>query len=287
MKLATIRVDVGSGRQDEIAVGIDPDRGVVALGALCPPISGTAYDVIATMSPTEFSTRVAAAADALFCPLDNVRFTAPYRRPRKILGIGLNYRGHADDLGAGYPQSPVSFIKGDHTIIGPGDPIPLPPQSARVTAEAELGLVIGPAARHVQPEDALTCVWGVVPVLDQTAEDILQVNPRFLTVSKNFPGFFSFGPAITPLSDLVEHGKLADTEITTVLNGEARRVNRVANMIFDPAFLISFHSEVMPLFPGDIISSGTPGAAVIASGDVVGCRISGLESLENHVVAGC
>jgi 2-keto-4-pentenoate hydratase/2-oxohepta-3-ene-1,7-dioic acid hydratase in catechol pathway len=287
MKLATARWGSDDPRTEEVAVAVDPRRGVVRLDGLPEPVLGTALDALAALSPSELAARVDDAGDELFTPTEQVRFTAPYRHPRKLWGIGLNYRDHADDLGAVYPTAPASFIKGDHTIIGPGDPIPLPAQSERVTAEAELGLVIGRLARNVEPEDALSHVWGVVPVLDQTAEDILQVNPRFLTVSKNFPGFFSFGPAITPLDELLAGGgELGRTRIATVINGEERRVNQVDNMIFDPAFLVSFHSKVMPLFPGDIISTGTPGAAVIAAGDVAECRIAGLETLNNPVVAG-
>jgi 2-keto-4-pentenoate hydratase/2-oxohepta-3-ene-1,7-dioic acid hydratase in catechol pathway len=203
-----------------------------------------------------------------------------------IWGIGLNYREHADDLTAGYPDEPASFIKADHTVIGPGDPIPLPAQSERVTAEAELGLVMGPYTRDVGEEEAVARLWGVCPVLDQTAEDILQRNPRFLTRAKNFPGFFSFGPGITPIGEVIDRfGSLADVEVATVRNGEVWRSNTVANMIFSPEFLISFHSKVMPLYPGDIISSGTPGAAVIKDGDTAECRIAGIGVLSNPVSA--
>src|SRR5690606_7242321 len=108
------------------------------------------------------------------------------------------------------------FIKADHTIIGPGEPIPIPAQSERTTSEAELGLVIGRTCRNVAPQDALNYVLGAVNVLDQTAEDILQRNPRYLTRAKNFPGFFSFGPVIAPLSEVAaEAGGLEEVAVTT------------------------------------------------------------------------
>ena len=78
-----------------------------------------------------------------------------------IWGIGLNYVDHAADLSETAPDEPASFIKGDHTIIGPGDDIPLPTQSERTTAEAELGLVIGRYCRNVSEEEALDHVFGV------------------------------------------------------------------------------------------------------------------------------
>jgi 2-keto-4-pentenoate hydratase/2-oxohepta-3-ene-1,7-dioic acid hydratase in catechol pathway len=218
-------------------------------------------------------------------PPDSVRFAPPYLRPRKIWGIGLNYAAHAADLSAKLPEDePASFIKGDHTIIGPGDRIELPPQSRRVTAEAELGLVIGRLCRNVSEADALDYVWGVCAVLDQTAEDILQRNPRFLTRSKNFPTFFSFGPCLVPMAEATANGPLEDLVVSTVRNGVEERTNTVSRMTFGPRALVSFHSHVMPLFPGDIISTGTPGAVEIRDGDVVECRVTGLAPLRNEVV---
>lgn len=211
-------------------------------------------------------------------------FGPPLRSPRKIWGIGLNYVEHAGDLSAPLPEEPASFIKADHTIIGPGEHIELPRQSERVTAEAELGLVIGRLCRDVSEAVALDYVWGVCCILDQTAEDILQRNPRFLTRSKNFPTFFSFGPTIMPMVDVITaFGSLDSVEVSTVINGTVHRANTVAKMTYSPEFLVSFHSEVMPLFPGDIISTGTPGAVVVQDGDVVECRIPGVGTLLNPV----
>ncbi|MGH3371479.1 MAG: fumarylacetoacetate hydrolase family protein [Nocardioidaceae bacterium] len=262
-------------------------RGVVAASDL---VSGLTGDLMALLSVTDLgmlSEAAAAAADSVFHEVADVDFVAPYRRPRKIWGIGLNYREHAGDLSENVPTEPASFMKGDHTIIGPGDPIPVPSQSNRTTAEAELGLVIGRECYQVEEDEALEYVAGVCPVLDQTAEDILERNPRFLTRSKNFPGFFSFGPTIVGLDAVLAHwGSLDAVEVSTVINGEVHRKNVVANMTFDPAFLVSFHSKVMPLFPGDIISPGTPGAVRIKPGDVVECRIPGVGVLANPVVAG-
>jgi 2-keto-4-pentenoate hydratase/2-oxohepta-3-ene-1,7-dioic acid hydratase in catechol pathway len=155
-----------------------------------------------------------------------------------------------------------------------------------VTAEAELGLIIGRTCRNVAEDEALEYVWGVTTVLDQTAEDILARNPRFLTRCKNFPTFFCFGPELISLDEVRENfPSLADIEVTTARNDDTLRTNVVTNMTFSPAHLVSFHSQVMPLFPGDIISTGTPGALVISDGDVVECRIPGVGHLTNSVVA--
>ncbi|MCU1418404.1 MAG: fumarylacetoacetate hydrolase [Schumannella sp.] len=265
---------------------VHPRRGVVTVEDLVPGFSG---DAMLLLDDELFAAACAAAEDApdeVFSAREAVVFTAPYRSPRKIWGIGLNYRAHAGDLSENVPTEPASFIKGDHTIIGQDEQIVLPEQSGRVTAEAELGIVIGSYCRNVAEDEALDYVWGVVPILDQTAEDILQRNPRFLTRSKNFPSFFSFGPEIVPLHEVLDdEGSLDDVVVKTVRNGEVWRENTISQMTFSPAFLVSFHSKVMPLYPGDIISPGTPGAAVISAGDVVESSIPGVGTLRNTVVA--
>ncbi len=271
---------------EEIAVLVGP-RGVVPARALADWGSGDLLAVIRSGRVDELRAAAEAAPDELFRPRGEVTFVAPYRHPRLIWGIGLNYVDHASDLAEAVPDEPASFIKGDHTVIGPGEDIPLPAQSDRTTTEAELGLVIGSRCRNVAEEDALDHVLGVVPVLDQTAEDILQRNPRFLTRAKNFPGFFSFGPEIVPLAEAVAAaGSLAGIEVSTVVNDTERRSSTVSHMRFSPAFLVSFHSSVMPLQPGDIISPGTPGAIHVRAGDTAECRIPGVGVLRNPVVAG-
>ncbi len=211
---------------------------------------------------------------------DAVQYGPLYRHPRKILGIGLNYRDHAADLNAPYPTEPASFMKCDNTIIGPGDAIVLPAQSERVTAEAEIGIVIGRTCRDTTEQKAPDFIAGYCLILDMTAEDILQRNPRFLTRSKNFDTFFSFGPELITPDEVPD---LTNVKVGTYNNGTLHRENTIANMAFSPHYLVSFHSYVATLFAGDIISTGTPGAVVIHDGDMAECRIEGLGRLCNPV----
>jgi 2-keto-4-pentenoate hydratase/2-oxohepta-3-ene-1,7-dioic acid hydratase in catechol pathway len=150
-----------------------------------------------------------------------------------------------------------------------------------VTAEAELGLVIGRRMYQVPEADALGYVAGACCVLDQTAEDVLKMDSRLLTLAKNFPGFFSAGAQLIPLAEL---GPLDQVEVGTYLNGARVRSAPVSEMRFGPAALLAFISQVMPLEPGDMVSTGTPGAVVLAPGDVAECRITGFAPLANPVV---
>ncbi len=214
-------------------------------------------------------------------PAEDLTYAPLYRRPRKIWGIGLNYAEHAGDLHETAPaEEPASFMRPDTTIIGPGDAIRLPGGIGRVTAEAELAVVIGKEAKNVSEDEAPSVVAGFTTVLDMTAEDILRKNPRYLTRAKSFDTFFSFGPELVTADEV---GEVDALEVATVLNGEVRRKNTVSNMTFSPYRLVSFHSQVMTLLPGDVISTGTPGAVGIEPGDVAECRIGGFGPLVNPV----
>lgn len=213
-------------------------------------------------------------------PLPDPQLVCPLRRPPKIWGIGLNYRAHAQDLGAAVPDEPASFMKPATTLIGPGDPILLPPQSRRVTAEAELALVLGRRAAGVAEADVPSVLFGYVPVIDMTAEDILQQNPRFLTRAKSFATFLSVGPWIATADEIPSPAAL---RVTTLRRGDTVASGTVADMRFAPAMLVAFFSRVFEWEPGDLLLTGTPGAAVIESGDMAACRIDGFPELSNPV----
>ncbi len=211
-----------------------------------------------------------------------VTFGPLYRRPRKIWGIGLNYVAHAADLAEKAPnEEPASFMKPDTTIVGPGDTIKIPRQSEKTTGEAELGVILGRECKDVPESDWLSAVAGFTTILDMTAEDILRKNPRYLTRSKSFDTFFSFGPVMVTPDEIADVLKL---KVATVINGRVHAENVVSNMTFPPPYLVAFHSRVMPWLPGDILSTGTPQAVPLAHGDVLECRIEGFEPLRNPVI---
>lgn len=278
MRLRTLRTD------GTACVAL-PDGRLARVDRILDGAPSNLLQLLEAESLDQLAEAVADGVDDAACVDPDSPIAAPWTRPRKILGIGLNYGAHAGDLGEQAPRtSPASFLKGDHTIVGPGEPIVVPAGIGRVTAEAELGLVIGRPCDRVEVDQAMSYVAGVVPVLDQTAEEILLENPRYLTRVKNYPTFFSFGPDLITLDEVLAVGPLSQLRVATVHNGAVHREDTVAGMTFSPAELLSFHSHVMPFYPGDILSTGTPGAVPIAPGDVVGCEIGNvLGSLRNPV----
>ena len=228
-------------------------------------------------------------------PAADVEYAPLYRDPKRIFGIGLNYVDHAGDIGMAAPQGfPGSFFKMADTLIGPGDDIKLPrlKEATRTTAEAELGVIMGKDCRDVSEENWLDAVAGYTTILDMTEESILkgnefvQGNPRYLTIVKNFPTFFSFGPQLVTPDEVPD---VLQLEVKSVHNGEVYAKNVVANMTHRPARLVSLHSSIQGWYAGDVLSTGTPRAFPLADGDLAECRISGpdgfsMEPLKNPVV---
>ena len=170
MRLCTIKRD---GREQAAVV---TSSGIVPVAAINTQLRKTWPDDLYTLILQGIDRRILADAGQTTVRLDpgSVQYGPLYRHPRKILGIGLNYRGHAADLNAPYPTEPASFMKCDNTIIGPGDEIELPPQSGRVTAEAEIGVIIGGTCRDVPEQQAPDYIAGYCLILDMTAEDIAE-----------------------------------------------------------------------------------------------------------------
>ena len=204
-----------------------------------------------------------------------------YRDPRHIFGIGLNYADHARDIGAPPPAGfPGSFFKSPGILIGCGDHIRLPrlKEAVRTTAEAELGIILGKECRDIDEENWLDAVAGFTTILDMTEESILKGNeflqgdPRYLTIAKNFPTFFSFGPQLVTPDEIPD---VLQLKVESVLNGETVAENTVSNMTHLPPRLIALHSRIQGWYPGDVLSTGTPRAFPIHDGDVAECRITG------------
>jgi 2-keto-4-pentenoate hydratase/2-oxohepta-3-ene-1,7-dioic acid hydratase in catechol pathway len=212
---------------------------------------------------------------------EEIKYAPLYRNPGKIWGVGMNYMEKAIELSGKPPEEePVIFMKPDTSLIGSEEFIKLPSQSSEVTAEAELAIIIGKTCKDVKEKDASSVVAGFTTTLDMTAKDIHAKNPRYMQRSKSFDTFFSFGPYFITVD---EFSNIKDLSVETVLNGEVHHRNVVANMMYQPWWIISFFSHIMTLHPGDIIMTGTPGSVVIRDGDVVECHIQGFKPLRNPV----
>lgn len=223
------------------------------------------------------------SASAAGIPPNHLSFTIPLETIGKLWGIGLNYAEHASDLNETRPTEPASFMKPTTAAVGPGGPIRLPSADLtdQVTAEAELGVVIGRSCSGLSTRDVDGVIAGYIPIIDMTAEDILEKNPRYLTRSKSFDSFIVFGPWITTADEI---GSLDGITVKTIVNGTVAAENTISNMMTPPRDLVSYHSKVMTLEPGDVISTGTPGAEVIRPDDTVRAEVEKVGSVSADVV---
>lgn len=199
--------------------------------------------------------------------------------PSKVIGVGRNYADHARELGNEVPDEPLLFLKPSTSVIGPGDPIPLPDASERVEHEAELAVVIGRLCRRVPEEEAPKYILGYTCGNDVTARDLQRRDDQW-TRAKGFDGFGPLGPWIETDLDPV------DLEVACRVNGEVRQSGRSSQLTFTPGFLVSYVSRVMTLLPGDVILTGTPaGVGPLEPGDEVEVEVEGVGALRNPVVA--
>jgi len=211
-------------------------------------------------------------------PLSEVQLLAPVQ-PSKIICVGRNYAAHAKEHDADVPEVPLLFLKPPSSLIGPEDPISLPPQSQQVEHEAELVVVIGKRGRWIQPEEALDFVLGYTIGNDVTARD-LQYRDNQWTRAKGFDTFCPIGPWIETEFDP------ADQVITCYVNGEMRQMSTTRDMVFNIHQLIAFASSIMTLEAGDILMTGTPaGVGSLNPGDVVEVSIEGIGTLRNPIVS--
>ena len=209
--------------------------------------------------------------------LGEVNILAPLT-PSKIVCVGRNYREHAAELGNKMPDEPLLFLKPASAVIASGERVELPPQSQQVEHEGELGVVIGKTARKLtESDDALRYVLGYTCVNDVTARDLQRKDVQF-TRGKSFDTFCPVGPWIVTDIDPT------NVTVQTRLNGEVKQNGNTSDMAFSVPYLIRYISNIMTLFPGDLIATGTPaGVSRMKHGDVVEVEVSGVGVLRNLI----
>jgi 2-keto-4-pentenoate hydratase/2-oxohepta-3-ene-1,7-dioic acid hydratase in catechol pathway len=224
-------------------------------------------------------------------PLDAVVLEAPIDDPQKYLGIGLNYKEHAEEArqaGIPIPTSQLWFNKQVSCIAGPFDSIVKPDVSEELDYELELGVVIGQRCKHVPVEDARSVIAGYLVTNDVSVRDWLQKKSPTFTLGKSFDTHGPIGPWLTTDDEIADP---LDLRMSLSVNGEVRQDWSTDDMIYDIYEQIAYLTQVMTLMPGDIIATGTPagiGAPTgrfLKVGDVVRAEIDGLGAIENLVVA--
>ncbi|MGQ0569765.1 MAG: fumarylacetoacetate hydrolase family protein [Armatimonadota bacterium] len=245
---------------------------------------------------------VAAGAREYVRPLAGVKVRAPLAAPGKLICVASNYAAHIEESGRASPLdkhtvTPWLFLKPPTTIIGPGEPIPVPRDGQAIDWEVELAAVIGRPGKHIPVEHALDHIFGYT-ILNDISERKFKAPAGRPTREwdqffdwqhgKWFDGFAPMGPWLATEDEIADPQALA---LELRVNGRVRQRGSTSQMIYSVAELVAFASSVMTLMPGDIIATGTPqgvGSATgefLKPGDVVECEVAGLGLLVNSVMA--
>lgn len=210
--------------------------------------------------------------------IENLEYLSPVK-PSKIICVGLNYVDHAKELKMEIPGNPILFMKPPSAVIGHEGKVKYPNMAQKLDYEAELAIVIGKKCKDVPAKNALDVIMGYTCFNDITARDLQEKDVQW-TRAKSFDTFAPIGPHIVT-KDKIDPDSL---DIKMFVNGELCQNSNTKNFIFDVSHLIEFVSEVMTLYPGDVIATGTPpGVGQVKPGDKMEVVIEGIGTLRNYV----
>jgi len=287
-------------REGQDRLGVRTDQGILdvpsaarILGRYAP---ATMHALLQEEDGPSVQDLVAAALDApeaapAFLNPGEVEYGPLLRRPDKVVCVGLNYRKHAEEIGAAVPEWPVLFNKFSASLNRHGGTIELPVEHAsQFDYEVELVIVMGRRARNVPESEALDHVAGYATGNDFTSRDLQSGRGGQWMIGKAIDGFAPLGPHLVT-ADQVDPDRLA---LECRVNGEVRQSSTTADFIFDTRFMVSYISRFFTLEPGDIIFTGTPEGVIaglppeeqvwLRAGDRIDCSVAGLGELTFHLV---
>jgi len=217
--------------------------------------------------------------------LTDVTLCSPIQRPTNLIGIGLNYAGHAAEGGFDVPEEPVFFAKSPSSIADPGGEMVCHDLVTNLHYEGEFAVVVGDRLRAADPDSVREGIFGYTAANDVTARDlqardIENALPWFR--SKSMDSFTPLGPWVASADEL----DATDVGIETRLNGQTVQEARTDDLIFDVGEALSAVSQFVTLHPGDVVLTGTPaGIGSMEPGDEIEVKISGISTLQNTVVS--
>jgi 2-keto-4-pentenoate hydratase/2-oxohepta-3-ene-1,7-dioic acid hydratase in catechol pathway len=237
--------------------------------------------------PTALAWDALQQADGPAHQVDEVKVLHPVV-PGKLIGIGLNYRSHAEESELAIPNVPVVFAKFASSLIGHGQEIVIPREETRPDYEGELAVVIGQGTYRADRDEARAAVGGIAAINDVSGRRAQLETPlRQFTLGKSFDTFSPLGPCIASMDGI----ELEDVDVRTTVSGEVMQDANTSDLIFSVVDLIEYISRGVTLYPGDVIATGTPGGVgdsrdpkrYLHEGDTVEIYIGGVGTLSNPV----
>ncbi|MFX1415728.1 MAG: fumarylacetoacetate hydrolase family protein [Promethearchaeota archaeon] len=221
---------------------------------------------------------------------DELRLLAPIPRPGKIIGLGLNYKDHAEETGETVPEFPPIFAKFPSSVANPDDDIPIPTVTSKLDWEVELGVVIGRICKEVSGNEALEYVAGYTIINDLSARDLQKGDGQWIR-GKSLDGLCPMGPCIVTTDELAD---ASDLKLQTRVNGVLKQDSSTSYLLHSIPQIVSYLSQSFTLEPGDVITTGTPSGVGFArnppeflhDGDEMELYVEGIGFLRNRIVAG-
>ena len=266
--------------------------GLLDAGGKIRDLSGQIADVDGQSLTSETLGRLAKLDPATLPIVDgSPRFGCPVGSVSKFVAVGLNYADHAAEANMPLPSEPIIFFKATSCIVGPNDDVILPRGSTKCDWEIELGIVIGRTARYVEEREALDYIAGYCLVNDVSEREYQLERGGTWDKGKGFNTFGPVGPVLVTADEL---GSPQSLEMWLDVNDQRMQTGSTKTMIFGVATLVSYISRIMTLFPGDIITTGTPPGVgmgkkpapiYLKPGDVMTLGIQGLGTQRQQVRA--
>ena len=245
-------------------------------------LSGVVQDLAGAALGRESLNRIKALDLAALPMVEGApRLGPPVGLVPKFLGIGLNYRDHAEETGMPIPEVPIVFAKASSCVSGPYDPVLAPKGFERMDYEVELAVVIGTRAKRVAEAEALDYVAGYAICNDVSERSLQKGGPGEWLKAKSYDSFGPLGPWLVTTDEVPDPQRL---DLALDLNGARMQTGSTSTMIFGVAALVAYISKFMTLMPGDVITTGTPPGVGMARnprvflkpGDEIRATISGL-----------
>lgn len=221
--------------------------------------------------------------------IHDIRIGPPIANPGKIICLGKNYAAHVEEGSFELPKTPILFNKTLNTLNGPFDPISIPKSDNKIDWEVELAVVIGKKGKAISRDKAFSHIAGYTVLNDVSAREAQFSDTQWFR-GKSFDTFAPMGPAIVTKDEITEPMNL---NLSARVNDTPMQEGNTSQMIFDIAFIVEFISQDITLYPGDIISTGTPSGVgcfrdppvYLLPGDIVECRVEGIGCLRNRCIA--
>lgn len=284
-----VQYKINTGGQPHLGAQLSMGGDIIDISSVDSTIPNNMVDFLKAGNRTYEKARRIIADGRSITPISNAIFLPPVNKNDKVVCVGLNYSGHCDEQNLPYPREPMFFSKFSSVVVGPNDNVVIPPITNSVDWEVELAVIIGKTAKAISQDKVQDHIFGYTVAQDISARDWQKGrnNGQFL-LGKSMDTFCPLGPAIVTKSKIDPN----NSSIRCWVNGVLKQQGNTSELIFKIDFLVAYLSQIMTLYPGDVILTGTPAGVgmhrnppeFLKPGDILESEIEGIGRLKNAII---